>query len=171
MNKDYVGYEYCDVTIKKKYEPIYMDGYENYGWNIEERETSLGRIGQITLNLKRDRNISNKAELSRLQKQFESYVKQLDILEASKYITASTIAYVIGIIGCAFVAASVFAITAAVPNLMLCIILGVFGFVGWIVPYLCYRMIVQRKTKKVKPLIHDTFEEIYQVNQKAHSLL
>ncbi|MFV0394607.1 MAG: hypothetical protein ACK5LC_09460 [Coprobacillaceae bacterium] len=171
MNKDYIGYEYRNKVVKKKYESIYMDSYENYGWLIDERAASIRKVDHITLKLKRDRKITNKAELSRLQKQFESHVQEIDTLETSKYIVASTVAYIIGIIGCAFMAGGVFAITASTPNVPLCAFFGIIGFIGWVLPYLCYRTILQRKAEKIDPLINNKYEDIYQVNRRAHALL
>ena len=171
MNNDYVGYEYKEVTIKKKYESIYRDGYENYGWKVEGRSISVTKVDSIILKLKRDRKIKNKAELSRLQQQFESNIKELDNLEQSKTLLGSAIAYFIGVLGCAFMAGSVFAITAVIPNIQWCIIFGFIGAILWIIPYVCYKMIVRNKTEKATPLINDKYEEIYQVNQKASALL
>lgn len=30
--KDYIGYEYRNVTVSRDMEPMYADGYQNFGW-------------------------------------------------------------------------------------------------------------------------------------------
>lgn len=58
--------------------------------------------------MRRDRKIVNKAELTRLQRKFESCVGQLLSLEHSKTSAATVGSLVIGVIGTAFMAGSVF---------------------------------------------------------------
>lgn len=90
-------------------------------------------------------------------------------LEVSKTIGAATAAYVIGIIGTAFMAGSVFAVTGG--NIPLCIILGVPALIGWIVPYFCYKRMSAKKTEQVTPLIEQQYDAIYENCEKASSLL
>ena len=64
------------------------------------------------MKFKRDRKVRNKAELTRLQRQFDSCVSEIESLERSKYLRASVFAYIIGVVGTAFMAGSVFAYLA-----------------------------------------------------------
>ena len=111
----------------------------------------------------------NKAELTRLQRQFDSCVNEIETLERSKVIGASTAAYGIGIAGCAFLAGSVF--TYLGGALVPCIVLAIPGFLGWIVPYFCFNKIRKSKTEKVSPLIDQKYDEVYEVCEKANGLL
>lgn len=165
----YVGYEYKDVTVKRSMESVYVDGYANFGWTIEGTSTPIGKVDSVTLKFKRDRKIRNKAELTRLQRQFEACVSGILSLESSKYIKASAVAYIIGVIGTGFMAGSVFAVTA--NRIIPCIILAIPGFVGWILPYLCYCRISNAKTVQVTPLIDQKYDEIYEVCEKANGLI
>ena len=166
---NFVGYEYKDVTVKRNMESVYTDGYTNFGWALEGTSIPIQSVGSVTMKFKRDRKIRNKAELSRLQRQFDSCVTEIERLEFSKVVGASTVAYVIGVIGTAFMAGSVFAYTA---NLLpLSVILAIPGFVGWIIPYLFYCNIRKKKTDKVMPLIDQKYDEIYEVCEKANGLL
>jgi hypothetical protein len=61
--KNFVGYEYKEVSTSRGLEGVYADGYPNFGWELEG-----GNYGR--LKFKRDRKIRNKAELSRLQREF-----------------------------------------------------------------------------------------------------
>ncbi|WP_294147122.1 hypothetical protein [uncultured Clostridium sp.] len=167
----FVGYEYTDVTVKRTLESVYTDSFENFGWNLEGSSVPAAGSGTVILKFKRDRKIPNKTELTRLQRQFEACVSEIGQLETSKVLGASAAAFGIGIIGTAFMAGSVFAITHQPVLMTLSIVLAVPGFLGWIAPYFCYRGISHKKSRAVAPLIDQKYEEIYQVCERANALL
>lgn len=171
INKEngYVGYEYKDVTVKRSMESVFVDGYSNFGWSIEDSSIPIGKVDSVILKFKRDRKIRNKAELTRLQRQFDTCVTEILSLESSKYIKASAVAYIVGVVGTAFMAGSVFAVTGG--NSVLTVILAIPGFVGWIIPYLLYSKISRTKTEQVNPLIDQKYDEIYDICEKANSLI
>lgn len=165
----FIGYEYKDVTVKRDMEPLYADGYANFGWELEGVSAPLQNMGSVTIKFKRDRKIRNKAEITRLQRQFDSCVAEIGRLEFSKTAAASVAAFTVGIIGTAFMAGSVFANLAGL--LPLSVILAIPGFAGWVIPYFCYRTIQKKKSAKVAPLIENKYDEIYEVCEKANGLL
>ena len=59
----------------------------------------------------------------------------------------------VGMAGTVFMAGSVFWIVAPQPHILLCIILAIPAFAGWIAPYFLYRTIKAKKTKAVSPYI------------------
>lgn len=166
---NFIGYEYNSLTIKSDLLSLYVDGYTNFGWILEGTSTAIQKIGTVTLKLKRERKIRNKAELTRLQRQFDAYVNEIIALEHSKTLTAATVAYIIGVLGTACMAGAVFAYLANMLPLMT--LLAIPGFIGWIIPYLCYVRISRKKSDKVTPLIDEKYDEIYDICKKANSLL
>jgi hypothetical protein len=56
-------------------------------------------------------------------------------------------------------------------NIALCIILAIPAFAGWIAPYLLFRKISSRKSGEVTPLIDKKYDEIYDICEKASSLV
>jgi hypothetical protein len=165
----FVGYEYRDITVPRDKEAIYVDGYENFGWTLESRSALTIGLGSVILKFKRDRKIRNKAELTRLQRQFDAYVNEINRMEASKVSSASIAAFTVGIIGTAFMAGSVFAVVGGM--VVLCIILAIPAFAGWIVPYFLYNSTYAKKTAKVEPLIDSKYDEIYEICERGNSLL
>ncbi len=165
----FVGYEYKEVTVKRSMESVYADGYTNFGWTLEGTAFPIQSFNSISMKFKRDRKIRNKAELTRLQRQFEACVTEIERLEFSKVVGASTVAYVIGVVGTAFMAGSVFAHIAGM--LPLSVLLAIPGFAGWIIPYFCYLRLCKKKTEQVTPLIDQKYDEIYEVCEKADSLV
>ena len=166
----FVGYEYQEITVKHKAsERLYIDNYKNFGWTFEGYEPSIQNVMSTTLKFKRDRRIMNKAELTRLQRQFDSSVKEIEKLEFSKAINASVIAYGIGILGAGFTTGAIFAFLGSLT--VLGIILAIPALVGWVLPYFCYNRALESKTEKVTPLIEQQFDEIYEVCEKGNNLI
>ncbi|MBE0069661.1 hypothetical protein, partial [Thermoanaerobacterium thermosaccharolyticum] len=166
---NFIGYEYKDITVKRDMEALYVDSYPYFGWVLDGTSPAVKGLTHVTLKFKRDRKIKNKAELTRLQHQFESHAKEIERLEMSKVVGASTVAYVVGVFGTAFMACSVFSYLAGM--LPLSIILAVPGVIGWIIPYFCYEKIKSKKTDEVSPIIEQKYDAIYETCEKANRLV
>lgn len=175
--RNYVGYEYKEIVAESSMISLLLDGYENFGWEVNESlpEGSMGgkpgAAQKTILRLKRDRKILNKAELTRLQRNFEASVSQIQTLERRKTSAATAYAIILGVIGTAFMAGSTFAVTAQPPQYILCILLAIPGFLGWIFPYFLYKKIAAKQTEKITPLIEEKYDEIYEICEKGNKLL
>lgn len=168
---DFNRYEYKEVTVKGENRSLYLDCYENFGWFADENVPAREKSNQWILNLKRDRKIVNKAELTRLQRHFEACIAEIAALEKLKTRRAALWAGGIGTAGTVCMAGSTFAVTATPPLVWLCGVLAVPGFAGWILPYFMFKRIAAKQKKKLEPLIEAKYEEIYGICQKGHSLL
>lgn len=167
----FIGYEYQEISVPNEQASMYIDCYGALGWESDENIPASRGLHMTLVRLKRDRKIINKMELTRLQRHFEACVKEIDALEHAKTSVATAWALAIGIIGTAFMAGSVFAVTHQPPMILLCIVLAVPAFAGWIAPYFVYRRVVDQQTKKLQPMIEAKYEEIYEICEKGHSLL
>lgn len=175
--RNYVGYEYKEIEADCSMVSLLLDGYENFGWEVNE-SLPAGSMGgkpgsrqKTVIRLKRDRKIINKAELTRLQKNFEACVSEIQTLEQRKTSAATAYAIVFGIIGTAFMAGSTFAVTAQPPHYVWCILLAIPGFLGWIFPYFLYKKIAGKQTEKIIPLVDAKYDEIYEICEKGNKLL
>lgn len=177
QRKNYVGYEYKEIIAESGHISFLLDGYECFGWELDERraENRESKIPSYpkkeVFYLKRNRKIINKMELTRLQRNFEACAKEIETLEKSKTSAATIYALVAGVIGTAFMAGSVFAVTAQPPHIILSIILAVPAFIGWIIPYFLYRKAEGKRTEKLEPLIEQKYDEIYEICEKGNKLL
>lgn len=106
-----------------------------------------------------------------MQRNFEACVKEIQASEKSKTSVATAYALVVGIIGTAFMAGSVFAVTAQPPYIVLSTILAIPAFIGWMIPYFLYRRITRKQTEKLTPLIEQKYDEIYEICEKGNKLL
>lgn len=175
--RNYIGYEYKEITVDSSMASLLLDGYENFGWEVNDslqKNSMGGKAGssqKTVIWLKRDRKILNKAELTRLQRNFEACIAEIQTLEKRKTSKATAYALILGIIGTAFMAGSVFAVTAQSPHIILCIILAIPAFLGWLFPYFLYKRIAGEQTEKVTPLIEAKYDEIYEICEKGNKLL
>lgn len=175
--RNFVGYEYKEIHTESSKFSFLLDGYENFGWELDESlpDSREGRNLVLqqkrVLRLKRDRKIINKMELTRLERNFEACVDEIEKLEKAKTSTATMYALVLGIIGTAFMAASVFAVTAQPPQYILCILFAIPAFLGWIFPCFLYKKVAGKQTEKMIPLIEAKYDEIYGICEKGNKLL
>lgn len=177
QQRDFIGYEYKEVVTEGSMVSLLIDGYENFGWKIDEKLSEYSREGSLpnqkrsVIRLKRNRKIINKMELTRLQRNFEACVNEIEKLEKSKTSTATIYALIVAIIGTGFIAGSVFAVTAQPPHIILCILFAIPGFIGWILPYFIYNRIMRKQNEKINPLIENKYDEIYEICEKGNKLL
>lgn len=162
-------YEYRTVYIPSERAALTRDTYESFGW-VEDGSPSGGSpMGSKSLNLKRDRHIKSRSIINELQRKSEAALGDIDRLERSKTQKAQIVAFTIGIIGCAFLAGSVFSMQASlwIPF----VLLGVIGLVGWALPYFVYKSIRESQTRRVAPLIDQRYDTIYDASEQAQRLL
>lgn len=167
----YIGYEYKQIVVDSTQVSAYLDGYKNFGWFLDENHWELKDMGKTVLYLKRNRKIVNKVELTRLQRHYEDCMSQIQRLEAAKTKAATIAAMTVGILGTAFMAASVMAITIGTPHIIWGKILSIPGILGWIFPYFLFQNIKQKKTEQTDSLIDEKYNELYEICEKGHNLL
>ncbi|MCL2519176.1 MAG: hypothetical protein FWF15_11490 [Oscillospiraceae bacterium] len=169
-SENFVGYEYKEVLTTREMEGVYTDGYTNFGWKLDGCSPSILGLSGVVLKFKRDRKIRNKAELSRLQRQFEAGITEINNLEKSKTSSAFIVAMTVGLIGTAFLAGATFAFIYA-NMIPLMVVLALPGFIGWTLPYFLYKHTIAQKNKTVTPLIEQQYDAIYEICEKGHALL
>ena len=169
--KEYIGYEYKTINIDSEKASMYLDAYKNFGWISDDSLPTRSMIGMITIKLKRDRKILNKAELTRLQQHFEACMDEIASLEKSKEMKATVFSIIVGLIGTAFLASSVFAVTNEPPMILLCVILGIPGLIGWALPYFVFKALVKKRMIEVTPLIEQKYDEAHEICEKGNALI
>ena len=169
----YIGYEYEEITVKRKYLSLYEDSYSCFGWEHDpnrEKEPQESRK-KYTLYYRRNRRLRNRTELTRLQRQFDGLVEEINKLERSKTKNAHIISWTMGGFGLAFLAASTFAVTSEPPYILLCIILAIPAIVLIYLPHIIKDAVVKKRTLKITPLIEDKYDEIYEICKKGRRLM
>lgn len=179
--KDFVAYEYLSLNVKSEKEPLYVDCYENFGWILVNNTalidkedyyinnyTSDNRL--VNLKFKRDRKIKNKLELMNLQRKMESALDEINRLEKQPERLGIILALSIGLIGTIFMAGSAFAVTAANPLYVVCVICGILGFLGWGFGYYMYLKVKRDKKQENVSLIEEQYNVVYDCCEQAKRL-
>lgn len=169
--KDFKSYDYKQVTAREQQLSFFIDCYKNLGWFPDENTPVKSERGQCLIRLKRDRRIANKMELTRLERNFDACMAELEELERSKTSLPTALALGCGLLGTVFMAGSVFAVTAEPPIIWLCVLLAVPGFAGWILPYFLYQKAAAMRREKIAPFIDAKHDEIDEICRKGYSLL
>lgn len=165
---DFIGYEYKNISVPTAIESLYVDSYRAFGWALESSNPDY-LTKKTDLKFKRDRQISNKAELSRLQRQFDSYADRVASLLAGPAMRASVISIILGVLGCAFLAGATFSYLAGLTVFM--VVFAVPGFILWIVAYPVYRQVRSSGQHNAEPQIDAAYDSIYETTKKASQLL
>lgn len=171
MSREFESYDYLNITVSAAYCSQYIDGYESLGWQQDENVPQEHSGDKITLHMKRSRSIMNKTELTRLQRHYEACVREIIVLEESRQSIPTMVAIGMGMLGCAFLAGSVFAIIGEPPVYWLMVLLGIPGLALWGAALPVYRMVRHWRSAKVTPLIETKYDEAYEVCARAQSLL
>ncbi len=158
--------EYKVINSKKEDASFFIDCYKCFGWEIDENINDEKKV-----HLKRDMEISNHMELTRLQNHFEASVEDLIELERTRKDKCIFFTALHVLIGTAFMALAVFAITAPVPDYILCSAFGVIGFAFWISTPFLNKVIKRKEKKRFDPLMQAKLEEIDEICGKGAALL
>ena len=182
--RGHVGYDYREITGPRELSSRCRDSYPGCGGEADpnhEAAAGGGRVprhspaaGQretVTLCFRRNRSIRNKAELTRLQRNFDSCVAELQALERAKTASATIAALVAALTGTAFMAGATFAAVAEPPIIWLTILRAIPGCWGWILPVFLYRRLVRKRTAEIKPLQEQKYDEIDTICEKGSRLL
>lgn len=165
----FTGYEYKELSAAGEQAAFYLDCYESFGWQPEDRLGDSGAKGRLLL--KRERKLVNKMELTRLQRHFEVCMDEIRTLEKSKTANATLWAIVVALIGTAFLAGATFAAVHVPPLYLLCAILAVPGFIGWVLPCFLYQKLAAKRAAVVAELVEQKYDEIYEICEQGNKLL
>ncbi|MCH9276794.1 hypothetical protein JS533_011000 [Bifidobacterium amazonense] len=162
---DFVGYEYTIAHVGTAYESMVADGYRNFGWVPDGPE----RSGHGELRFKRDRSLPNRAGLTRLQRQFDSHIRELERLENAPARTSSIVGLSAGLIGCVFLGGATFSYLGGLMALM--VVLAIPGFLCWLGAWPAAKRARSIVTARNEPAIDHLHDMNYDVCRHANSLL
>ena len=171
MGENSNNLDYRKIAVNQKMVSLYKKAYKCFGWILICSDNDIkGHASGTTetLEFMRDRKIMNKAELTRLQRNFDACANEICEMEESKTDTASKVSCGVSIMGSIFICCSV--LLSVASQLAASILLAIPGLLGWLLPSFIYKTIVKKKTEAVNPLIEQKYDEIHQVCRKAQGL-
>lgn len=164
-----VGYEYKEITVPRKMESVYVDGYANFGWEFNGTDYAPQGEIDIVLKFKRDRQQRNKTELNRLERQFENGLYEVGKLGRKTSAVVMGVSLGAGIVGTAFLVGAVFSFIA--DKIALGVILLIPAIAGWALGYFSSVRLKVKQSAQTAPQIDQHYDEVYAVCQKAYDLL
>lgn len=170
MGEQVERFDHLKVTVEEDQLFQYIDGYERFGWRLDERVPTERGLGKATLHMRRSRHISNKVELVRLQQHFEACMREIRTLEASKTSVPLTASVLCGLVGCACAGGAALARAAVPQAAWLTALPAILGALLWAVACLSYKPAKARRAQKVAPLIAAKHDEAHEVCEKAYRL-
>ncbi len=168
VTKAFVTYEYQTVQVDPTKESLYSDVYRNFGWASDGRAPTR-RSGSVQLKFKRDRRIAGRSVLTELQRRCETALRSIDALERSRTVMATIVSILIGLVGVAFLAGSVFSLEAS--SVALSIVLGAVGLAICVPPYFVFSRLRRVKDARVSPQIDREYDVVYDTSEQAARLL
>lgn len=162
-----VQYDYKEILVPSDLVSLSIDSYKSLGWNRDDNIDLVPGKNKTKVSFKRDRNILNKTELTRLERNLDACMEQIDLLKISTTKRATRLAISVGLLGTAFMAGSTFAVTNAPPIIWLSILLAIPGFAGWIFPYFIYQKEYTKEREQTQILLEEKYDEIYDICKKA----
>lgn len=184
--KEFVAYEYFSVDVASDKEALYIDCYENFGWQLTNNISGIGLVDKedyyindfnisgnnlIKLRFKRDRKIPNKVKIISLQKKCENSLKELERLEKEPTRKGTVYAVISAVIGTIFLTVSVFAITKTSVTNILGMIVGIIGLIFWGLSYPIYKKLKVKQEGINTALIEEQYNIIYDSCEQAQKLL
>lgn len=119
--------------------------------------------------MKRDRRLAQREQVTELQRRCEAALRDIDKLERSKSSKARIAAFTLGVVGCAFMALSVFSYLAG--NLVAMTVFAVPGFLCWAAPYFVHRELLASSERSLAPRIDAQYDIVYGTSEQAATLL
>lgn len=125
------------------------------------------RSHTVTLSFQRDRNIRERPQIQELQREVDTSLASVARMERSKKSFAGRIATALGVVGAAFLAASVMMGAVSVEA----IVIGAIGLVAWAAAAIAYFGIKASRTVKLDALIDREQNRIFEAGDEATSLI
>lgn len=164
----FITYEYQTVPVDRAKESLYSDVYRGFGW-APDGQVPTSRPGAVQLKFKRDRRIAGRSVLAELQRRAENALRSIDALERSKTVAPTIVSLLIGLVGVAFLAGSVFSLEGSFVAAS--VVLGAIGLAICVPPYFVYDRMRRAKAARVAPLIDREYETVYDTAEQAGRLL
>ena len=186
-NRRFVAYEYKDITVKGDAVELYTDCLAHFGWEpVGEGNHGWDQLGKdiasvattvvgqpdsmtITLKFKRDRDIKNKLEINRLERQCEAALANIGKAESKSNAYTMGISLGTGIVGTVLLGFAVYGFRSA--NTVLGVIMLILGIIGWGIGFFANLKVGKKKATQTEPMIQEQMDIAYEACEKAHALL
>ena len=174
MEKEITSYDYKTIRIRRQLEAIVTDAYEALGWEMVGSSVSQGGIYHVNLSFKRNRKITNKTDLLKLQEKVDSTIINIEILLNKKKWAGMTSGIITGTIGALTLGggmAMVMELGVGVAGWMIGgIALGIVGIgiclLGWLIGV----KVKSSKGNRIDPMLEQEYNKLADICDEVKKL-
>lgn len=174
VNENAITYDYKTIKVKREYETIVCDAYENLGWELTNTSASENSLFYINLSFKRNRKIENKMELTKLQEKVDNILANIENLQTKKKNAGVVEGISTDVVGALIFGGGMsmsMLNTASVGLLVGGIAVGIVGITVGLLGWLVFKKINKKKNTKIQPILESEFDKLADVCEQAHGLI
>lgn len=167
-----VSYDYKTIKVKRSIETLVCDTYTNLGWELTNTSSTEGSIFYVNLSFKRDRKITNKVELLKLQDRADSVVATIENLQNKKKNAGFVEALTTGIVGTLVFGGgmSMCMLLKGVGFMLGGIALGIVGAGICALAYPLFKKINRKKNADIQPILESEYDKLADICEEASKL-
>lgn len=183
-----VGYEYLEKPVPAKWFSMYIDSYQNFGWEDDPHSAHLNAPGQAAgsgvqqitqasadaqntlLRLRRNRKQPHRMELDSLQRKFESLMSDVIAADNSAKTMSTVVLWGFVLAGLTAFAFDMLAITTSPVHVLRILVLSAFAVICFIVGPTLSKSLLRKNQAKANNEINAICEKIYGICQDGAAL-
>jgi len=168
--KEIISYDYKTIRVRRQIETVATDAYEALGWELVGSSVFEGGIFHVVLSFKRDRRISNKEELLKLQAKADKLLINIETLQRKKRNAGTTPAIATGIVGALALGGGmsiVIELAGTVGWMIGGIALGVVGLGICGLAWLIYNKVKNGQEAKIAPMLEEEYNKLADLCEEA----
>ncbi|MCK9873479.1 hypothetical protein MRI28_28305 [Nocardiopsis dassonvillei] len=158
--------ERTTVRVDRHLAAVYRDSYRDFGWTVENGRAHGPHGDTVTLMLRRDRPIKDRATVAELQRRCERALEAIADTQGRQDAPTATTALVVGAVSTAFLASMGLALTTGMA--LLSVPLGVIALVA---PYLVRGWVRSSRLDRRARLVDEQYAVVHEARARAHRLL
>jgi len=171
--KEITSYDYKTIRVRRQMEAMVTDAYEALGWEMVGSSVSQGGIYHVNLSFKRDRKVTNKTELLKLQEKVDSCVISIEVMTNTKRWAGMTAGITTGTIGVLTLGGGMAMVIEGAETVALLaggVGLGVVGIGICLLGWLIGAKIKKNKARKIDPLIETEYNKLADICDEAKKM-
>lgn len=167
-----VSYDYKTLKVKREIEALVCDTYENLGWELTNTSSSEGSLFYINLSFKRDRKVSNKVELLKLQERADSVIASIENLQRKKKSSGTGASIATGVVGTLVFGGGMSAcmLLKGVGYMLGGIALGIVGAGICALAYPLFKKINKKQSSNIQPILESEYDKLADICEQASKL-
>lgn len=172
-NENSVSYDYKAIKVKREMETITIDTYQSLGWQLTNTSSVESSLFHLNLSFKRNRKITNKTELLKLQSQADNTLNEIENIQNKKRSAGTIASLSVGIIGSLVLGGgmSMVMVLGSTFGMIGGIALGLIGIGICTSAYPIYKKIHRNKNQAFDPMLETQLDKLADISEQANQIV